>query len=216
MKILIDPGHGCDTPGKRSPYSACGVLPALPFFEFSWCREIAHEVANRLRNLGYDTEIIVPEENDIPLPERCRRVNEVCREHGKNNVILISIHSNAAGCGKSWMKAQGWSAYTTPGRTESDTIAEYLYEAAGEAFQGRKIRKDMCDGDCDWEENFYILRKSLCPAVLTENFFYDNPGDLEYILSEEGKEAVIRCHVTGIIEYLKNGRKETEKRKTIL
>ena len=60
----------------------------------------------------------------------------------------------------------------------------------------------MSDGDMDWEENFYILRKSLCPAVLTENFFMDSRDDLEYLQSRAGKQAVVDTHVEGIVEYL--------------
>ena len=40
--------------------------------------------------------LLVPEENDIPLPERCRRVNE-------------------------WCLQLGWCAYTTRGGTRADT-----------------------------------------------------------------------------------------------
>ena len=60
----------------------------------------------------------------------------------------------------------------------------------------------MSDGDMDWEEGFYILRKSLCPAVLTENFFMDSRSDLEYLQSRAGKQAVVDTHVEGIIDYL--------------
>jgi N-acetylmuramoyl-L-alanine amidase len=62
----------------------------------------------------------------------------------------------------------------------------------------------MSDGDMDWEEGFSILRKSWCPAVLTENFFMDNHSDLEYLQSRSGKQAIIDTHVEGIIEYLEN------------
>ena len=59
----------------------------------------------------------------------------------------------------------------------------------------------MSDGDRDWEEGFYIFRKSWCPAVLTENFFMDNHSDLEYLQSRAGKQAIIDTHVEGIVEY---------------
>ena len=49
---------------------------------------------------------------------------------------------------------------------------------------------------------FYILRHSLCPAVLTENFFMDNLSDLEYLQSRVGKQAVVDTHVEAITEYL--------------
>ena len=62
----------------------------------------------------------------------------------------------------------------------------------------------MSDGDRDWEEDFYILRKSWCPAVLTENFFMDNHSDLEYLQSRAGKQTVVDTHVEGIVEWLEN------------
>ena len=65
-----------------------------------------------------------------------------------------------------------------------------------------RIRTDMSDGDMDWEEGFYILRKSLCPAVLTENFFMDSRSDLEYLQSRAGKQAVVDTHMEGIVEWL--------------
>ena len=54
----------------------------------------------------------------------------------------------------------------------------------------------------DWEEGFYILRKSLCVAVLTENFFMDSRSDLDYLQSIAGKQAVVDTHVEGITDYM--------------
>ena len=88
------------------------------------------------------------------------------------------------------------------GQTDSDKLAECLCQAAIKNFPGRRIRTDISDGDMDWEENFYIFRKSLCPAVLTENFFMDNCSDLEYLQSRAGKQAIVDAHVGGIMEYL--------------
>ena len=91
-----------------------------------------------------------------------------------------------------------------PRLSESDILAEYLCESAIKNFPGRRIRTDMSDGDRDWEEDFYILRKSWCPAVLTENFFMDNHSDLEYLQSRAGKQAVVDTHVEGILEWLES------------
>ena len=107
------------------------------------------------------------------------------------NVILISIHINAAGDGTKWMNATGWSCYTCKGQTESDILAACLYDAAIKNFPGKRIRTDYSDNYPDWEDNFYILRHSLCPAVLTENFFMDNKKDFAYLISDEGKRNLI-------------------------
>ena len=203
MKILIDNGHGIQTKGKRSPD---GKL-----LEYAYTRELARRIVAILKSRGYDSELLVPEDDDIPLSERVRRVNEICLTYKPScpaptehpNVILISLHLNAAGDGTKWMNATGWSCYTSKGQTQSDKLAECLYDAAIKNFPGRRIRTDFSDGDSDWEEGFYILRKSLCPAVLTENFFMDSHSDLEYLQSRAGKRAVVSTHVKGLIEYAK-------------
>ena len=194
MKIFIDNGHGLMPAGKRSPDGQ--------FREPFYNREIAKRILSDLRDKGLDAELLVPEDDDISLAERVRRVNASCFLLGKQNVILVSIHVNAAGNGSKWLNATGWSVYTCKGQTESDKLAECLCQAAIKNFPGRRIRTDMSDGDMDWEEGFYILRKSLCPAVLTENFFMDNHSDLEYLQSRAGKQAVVDTHVEGIVEYL--------------
>lgn len=191
---MIDNGHGEDTKGKRSPDGALK--------EYAYAREIANEVVRELVELSYDVERVVKEDWDVSLPERVRRVNEVCARCGKENVILVSIHCNAAGNGTKWMSARGWSAYTSKGQTMSDRLADLLYEEAEKNFPGMKIRKDYSDGDPDWEENFYILAKTKCPAVLTENFFQDNRKDVAYLLSPKGKKAIVRTHVDAIVHYI--------------
>ena len=195
MKILIDAGHGIDTPGKRSPDGA--------FREYLWNREIADLVLEDLSFEGYDISLVVPETNDISLKTRVNRVNAVCGQIGTENVILISIHSNACGNGKEWMNAKGWSCYTTKGNTKSDILAELLYDSFERSFPDRKIRKDMQDGDRDWEENFYIIQKSKCPAVLIENFFYDNKEECHWLMQEAVKVRIAKAIEQGIKNYVR-------------
>lgn len=98
MKILIDNGHGKETPGKCSPD---GRLK-----EYAYTREIADRVVTELQNEGVDAIRIVPEDNDVTLSERVRRANVF-----GNEAILVSIHCNAMGNGAEWMSASGWSVF---------------------------------------------------------------------------------------------------------
>ena len=195
MKVLIDPGHGIDTPGKRSPDGL--------FREYLWNRQVADLILEGLVSAGVDASLVVTETNDVTLRNRVNRVNTICNRLGASNVLLVSIHANAAGNGSAWMNAKGWSCYTSKGKTKSDQVAECLYDAFEEEFQDRKIRKDMSDGDRDWEENFYVLQKSKCPAVLLENFFYDNREECAWMLQEETKKRIASAAVKGIIKYIK-------------
>ena len=195
MKVLIDPGHGIDTPGKRSPDGL--------FLEYLWNRQVADLILEGLVSAGVDASLVVTETNDVTLRNRVNRINTICNRVGASNVLLVSVHANAAGNGSAWMNAKGWSCYASKGKTRSDQVAECLYDAFEEEFQDRKIRKDISDGDRDWEENFYVLEKSKCPAVLLENFFYDNREECAWMLQEETKKRIASAAVKGIIKYIK-------------
>ena len=195
MKVLIDAGHGIDTPGKRSPDGT--------FLEYLWNRQVADLVLARLRASGIDADLVVTETNDISLRTRAMRVNKVCDRLGASNVIVVSIHANAAGNGKSWMNATGWECHTSPGKTKSDDLAEAFYDSFSRAFPDKRMRRDFSDGDSDKESNFYILTKTRCPAVLLENFFYDNRTECQWLLKKETKERFAEAIVDGLKRYLK-------------
>lgn len=194
IKILIDNGHGVNTPGKRSPDDR--------FREYAWAREIARAIVADCKDLGYDAELLVPEEYDVCLSARCYRANCWCDRLGKSNVLLVSIHVNAAGKGDRWYNATGWSAYTCKGQTRSDKLADCLYKQAGLWLPGHRLRMDYSDGDPDIESDFAILKKTACPAVLTENGFQDCEESLLFLESNEGKEAIIGLHVDGILDFI--------------
>ena len=195
MKILIDAGHGIDTPGKRSPDGS--------FLEYLWNRQMADLVLTRLRASGMDADLVVTETNDISLRTRAMRVNRVCDRLGAANVLLVSIHANAAGNGKSWMNATGWECHTSPGKTRSDELAETFYKSFASAFPEKRMRRDWSDGDSDWESNFYILTKTKCPAVLLENFFYDNRSECAWLLLDGTKVRIADAIVAGLKKFLK-------------
>lgn len=193
MKILIDNGHGVDTAGKRSPDGSLR--------EYKYAREIAGRIVLELRKQGFDAERIVTEENDISLRERCQRVNAICNRLGTKNVILVSVHCNAAGNGSQWMNARGWSAHVSlNASTQSKAFARSLIKVAEN--EGLKVRKYAHQVPY-WEQNLAICRDTNCPAVLTENLFQDNKEDVAFLLSEAGKETIVSLHVKGIINYLK-------------
>ena len=81
------------SPGKCSPD---GV-----FREYKYTREIAAAVVKHLQYRGFDAALVTPEEYDVSLRARTERVNTWCRQLGKRNVCLVSIHTNAAGNGSS-------------------------------------------------------------------------------------------------------------------
>ena len=194
LVVILDAGHGKDTPGKCSPDKT--------LYEWQFNREIVAMLCERLYGLeNIQTVILVPEENDVPLKERVRRVNTIVHDAkiaGKE-CLLISVHVNAAGHG-TWNKANGWSVWVANNASDkSKQFAQISYQQA-------KLL-DLCGNrvapkENYWSSNFYILKNTPCPAVLTENMFQDNKEDVEFLKSDEGKEKIVELHFNSIKKYL--------------
>lgn len=194
LVVIIDNGHGKNTPGKCAPDKS--------LFEWQWTREIAAMLCMRLYGINtIQTVILVPEEHDVSLKERVRRVNTIVHDAkiaGKQ-VLLISIHINAAGHG-TWKNASGWSVWVANNASDkSKQFAQIAYsEALSLGLKGnRVVPKEQY-----WSSNFYILKNTLCPAVLTENMFMDNQEDVQFLNSEKGKEMIVQLHYNAILKYI--------------
>lgn len=200
MIILIDNGHGLETPGKRSPD---GRLR-----EYKYCREIASRLQAELSARGYTAILLVPEERDISISERVRRANAYCTKYGAKNVVLVSIHNNAAGCG-GWYTARGWlSMIDDTCSAGSRKLAELLFDEV--CRRGLKTRQYLPTQKYYLYHQAYgkpgvrlgILKNTKCPAVLTENFFQDNREDVDWLLSERGKKTIVDIHFDALIKYI--------------
>lgn len=191
--VILDNGHGNNTAGKRSPVWSDGKQ----LFEYEFNRDIVRRIAAQLNAAGIPYRILVPEETDISLGERCRRANTIYTETG-GDCFLLSIHANAGG-------GTGWEVYTSPGETKADAIATVFAEEAQRVFvpDGWRMRFDYADGDPDKESAFYILKHTSCPAILTENFFMDTEKDCRFIMSNDGREQIADMHVAAIKRVVK-------------
>lgn len=201
--ILLDNGHGKNTKGKRSPVWDDGSQ----LLEYLYARQTVNEVKMLLdttyHHEGIEVHIIVPEEEDISLFERAKRVNDIAHKFGKENCLGISIHNNAFNG-----KATGWEVHTYLGNSVSDRYATIMWSTANQLLdrEGISMRADWSDGDPDWDSNFAILRQTNCPFMLTENGFMDNEKECKWLLSGSGRKTIADIHVFGILrcfEYWK-------------
>ena len=217
LTVILGTAHGKNVAGKRSPDGK--------FQEWEYSREIVERLRAELAEKDELVDVFVDIPSaEVPLPQqaeltrRVRYVNQLCAHRHTERCIYVSIHVDAASSGE-WKNAGGWTAYTSPGRTRSDILATYLYEAAEKHLAGyaakmeegkkngqygsnqKPFRKDTSDGDTDKEANFYVLVRTKCAAVLTENLFQDNKADVAFLTSEEGKKAIVALHKEAILRF---------------
>jgi N-acetylmuramoyl-L-alanine amidase len=196
LVVILDNGHGENTKGKCSPDKR--------LLEWDWTREISSRLHNLLVMNGIDTILLVPEDKDILLSERVKREKKITKEAKKagKETCLISIHINAAGGDGKWKTATGWSGWIAQDASEkSKQLAQLLYEQAEEfGLQGNRC----VPSTKYWTANFTICTDTSCPAVLTENLFQDNKEDVDFLLSEKGKQIIIDLHYNAIKKYIES------------
>lgn len=186
--ILLDAGHSAfigksTTPGKRSPDWENGIL-----YEGEFNRDVGNRIYWLCQDAGIDVTRVAPfptfGEADASLKARVTLINELAKRYA---CILFSIHANAGG-------GEGFEAYTTRGNTKSDAIATILYEEMKKQLPDWKYRTDWTDKDIDKEMDFYIIKNATCPAVLSENGFFDNKLDYARLWSNKFREKIALAH----------------------
>ena len=183
--VILDAGHGIDTPGKRSPIWSNGTQ----LFEWKFNRDIVDSIIGYLQVANISYVKLIEESQDISLKERVDRINTIYKENkDKYKVYLISIHGNAADNAPT---ANGIEVFTSIGETKSDTIAEVFYSKLKNL--GWKMRPNRSNKGGK-EENFYILKNSHCPAVLTENGFYTNEEECKKMLEFYWQKEIALAH----------------------
>ena len=190
---ILDAGHGgVNSNGHytTSPRKLFVFPDGLTIYEGVINRKISHHVYTILIQKEIDFALVYEDVDDTPLSQRVVIADNVYRKDKR--AIYLSIHSNAGG-------GSGFEIFTSPGQTNSDKIANIFTDTYSMRFPIMKLRADKTDGDADKEADFYVLRKTDCPALLVENLFFDNRKEAEYLLSDYGQKEIAECIVQCIV-----------------
>ena len=227
MKILIDNGHGIDTPGKRSPDGS--------FREYKYTRKISKEVVKRLIELGYDASLLVPEIEDISLKDA-----EVKDEKGidanvkgyyeieTDNKFLIYDHTRDGFTTDTWgdkdqliltgITNNNENLFlllnnTKTGYTTSN-IDEYFNKEKNEKPNLKKdivnnafalrIKKDGSIGyryivsDCESEKGFKVVEEYSYPNIVVNNEW----NTIHAKLCNENDKLRVKIYVNGFLKFI--------------
>lgn len=192
--LIIDRGHGtCNstvkypTPGKQA------TLPSgLHVYEGFENEKYAKELAKLGVEAGYKILFTVhpSDPSDISLNARVALANKVL---DKAETLFISVHNNAGGG-----KGEGTEIFTSKGKTRSDDYGEGMLQEIKNTIPNRKLRIDSSDKDLDKEENFFVLKHTLMPAILLEIGFFDNEVDYKWLSSPSNITKFSKAIINGI------------------
>jgi len=198
---LLDPGHGglidrtYQTAGKRSPHFLDGSI----LYEGVFNRDVVARILLLCQNHGVDALNLVDTNEDLSLRHRVTKANLLYKEN--RNSIYVSVHANAFGDGKDFNSAHGICTFhhvsSSRGKRLAQALQPHLAEKTG--FKDRGIIAN------DKWANFYVLRKTHMPAVLSENGFMTNLSDAEALMTDEMRQKIAEAHFAMILEIEENG-----------
>ena len=179
MKIVIDAGHGYNTPGKRAPGDVMR--------EYHFNRTVALQVMAEFRNYEGNHEIhfVHRDDRDVPLAERVKNANNLKAD------LYVSIHANAHGDGKSFTSAKGIETFVYKKSLQqavklAEVVQRELVAIRGQVNRGVK------------EGNLQVLRETNMTAILIECGFMTNQEDLAHLMNEEYRVLVGNAIVRSI------------------
>jgi N-acetylmuramoyl-L-alanine amidase len=201
----LDNGHGKLTKGKRSPLFDDGETQ---FLEYEFNRDIVQRIAAQLKEKGIQYFEVAPdvEEIDNTLSERVERVNNYESDLPK---LLVSVHCNAgpSRSREDWASDDfsGMETWFHFGSKRGEQLASifqnHLIKATGWKDRGIKSRES---------NQFFILRQSEMPAILTENGVYNNKTQALELMKDSVRQTIADAHVAAIEEIEERGLRNEE------
>lgn len=184
VKIVIDAGHGFNTPGKRSPDDER---------EWSFNNIVAQYAIAKLQTYR-DVEILRVDDptgkTDVPLTTRTDQANKWQAD------VYASIHHNALN-GK-WGNHSGVETYTM----DNPTANPKSVEIAG-AIHPRVVMAMGISNRGMKRANFHVLRESAMPAFLSEGGFMDSTVDITKLRDNNYLKAQGEAIAEGLAVYFK-------------
>ncbi|WP_299531833.1 N-acetylmuramoyl-L-alanine amidase [Ulvibacterium sp.] len=202
--IVLDFGHGgIDKSGKYT--TAPNKMFKFPNGEIAYegflNRQIGGLTEIYLRsnhpNFNIVTTVKAIDPRDLSLSYRVKVANQL----PPLETIFISIHCNAS----KHHNASGFEIFTTKGVTKSDALATSIGNRIKPFYDklNLKLRFDFdSDGDLDKEVDYYVLRKTKCPAVLLECLFFDFYQDFILLKNPEFQKELAWHIYQGILNFL--------------
>ncbi|MDR2003363.1 MAG: N-acetylmuramoyl-L-alanine amidase, partial [Prevotella sp.] len=173
LLIILDPAHGEETPGKRSPDGR--------HREYKWSRERLKVIEHLLLAHGYTVVWTNETDREIGLTNRKNVANLLSQKDKTLTPLLVSLHNDASGVTPEWRQASGVSVWTSKGRTTSDIFADFFIQRITEWMPEVKRRiYSPAYLDRDFENDFTVLMGDYS-ALLIECLFQDNKEDVSLL-----------------------------------
>lgn len=198
-RVVLDPGHGVETAGKRSPDGT--------YLEHEFNLDVARRIKAKLERHGVEVILtrstqheLFPGDPNADLAARVKISNTAKPD------LFVSVHSNAYdpegdadgdGNPVDWSEASGYLIVTsaageTAGRNRAARAILARAKDAGIQLHGGGLQHAL----------YYVLRHTNDPALLIEHGFHTNIREVELLKNSVYRDLLARVDAQGILDYL--------------
>ena len=170
--------------------------------ELTYLNRMTDDIILRLRETVKDTPFITITKLAGPMDQILSELQTLTRTIPPTSNCLIAVGLNSTRMDGHQHSNKGWRVISNPESSQSSTLATALATAAMQTLGHRATSNQDTATSPTHLNQTPILTAAAIPAVLTLNLYQDNRQDAAYLLSSEGRQAIISLHVKGISAYL--------------
>ena len=170
--------------------------------ELTYLNRMTDDIILRLRESVKHTPFITLTKLAGPMDQILSKLQTLTRTIPPTSNCLIAVGLNSTRMDGHQHSNKGWRVISNPESSQSSTLATALATAAMQTLGHRATSNQDTGTTLAHLNQTPILTATAIPAVLTLNLYQDNRQDAAYLLSSEGRQAIISLHVKGISAYL--------------
>jgi N-acetylmuramoyl-L-alanine amidase len=195
--VVVDPGHG----GKDDGTKWRGLA------EKDLTLDVGLRLDRLLKVAGFPTVLTRRDDVFVPLSERVRLANQY------GDAVFVSIHFNSDPGGSSsgiqthfarhkdlsdpdW----AWAGLFAP----QDPAAPDTSESLAGAIQTSATSRTEARNRGVYENDFYVIHHTKCPAALVEGGFVSNAFEAQLLRNDEYRERLAQGIAEGVMAYVKS------------
>jgi len=194
--VILDAGHGINTPGKRSPLYG---VPRLPVLEWQLNIAIVTALYKILPLKGVEVVFSSTDIFDKALQDRAATVKKIVKDNLDATVLLISIHCNAFGTDEKFTLPSGIEFLYCSKSVQNERLARHIsagfdgvYSDMPNQYKNRGLRE---------RNGLFLLKHSPVPSVMIEAGFMTCLSELELLLEYKYQVYLANKITEGILSY---------------
>lgn len=172
--------------------------------ELSYLTDIVDSTQAALMESAKHTPFITIAKLTAPIEEAIPQLDDLTQDTPPSSNLIIGLGLNASRPDGRYHTTHGWSIINNPDCQLSDSLATSLTTAAIEILGSKASSGKTQSPSQRYLNQTPILNNRGMPSVLTLNLYLDNRRDTSYLLSSDGRQAIIDLHVKGILNYLES------------